>query len=68
MLKVLDREDIRIRSASDWPDPNGPAEAYFIVLNDFERRIAEAEYELHLVREFRGATDSAAIYRIGRGS
>lgn len=64
MLKVLEREDIRIRSASEWPDPNDPAEAYFIVLNDFERGIAEAEYRLNLVREFRGATDSAAIYRI----
>ncbi len=67
MLKVLDREDIRVRSASEWPAPNDPAEAYFIVLNDFERSIAEAEYELHLVREFRRAMDSAAIYRIGRG-
>ncbi len=67
MLKVLEREDIRIRSASEWPDPSDPAEVYFIVLNDFEREIAESEYELHPIREFRGDTDSAVIYRFGGG-
>jgi hypothetical protein len=68
MLGILGRVDIQILPASEWVDEGKTADSYFIVLNNFERKVAETEYELHMIEEFRGATDSAVIYRIARGS
>src|SRR3990172_3205213 len=62
MFRVLDRPDIKILS------PSGVAElqenAYFIALNNFERRKVESEYNLTRINEFRRTYDSAAIYRL----
>lgn len=67
MLRVLDREDIRILPAVDIGAAGAERGAYFIALNDFERNRAEALYDLDVVREFGGGADSAAVYTFSGG-
>ncbi len=64
MLNVLNREDIQIHPSTRIGETGLPREGYFIALNDFERKIAESRFDLHLVRTFRGRSDSAAIYTV----
>lgn len=63
MLRVLDREDLQIHSAADWPDASRHPQAYFLAANDFERELAQQRFALVLVREFKRTTDSAALFR-----
>jgi hypothetical protein len=63
MLKLLDRDDIKIYSASQINN-SSVSNAYFIALNNYERKIAETSFSLAILKEFKGAHDSAAIYRL----
>lgn len=66
MLKVLDRDDLKIHSAEQLHADNVQEEAYFIALNNFERKIANKRFALEMVKEFHNPADSAAVYRIIR--
>lgn len=68
MLKILGRDDIMIHPSFTLKDSEWEGEAYFIALNNFEREIAEAGFDLVPVREFSGPHDSAVIYRLNRQS
>ena len=67
MLRVLEREDIRIHPSTQIGESGLPPAGYFIALNEFEREIAESRFNLQLLHEFRGSTDSAAIYSLSAG-
>ena len=64
MLRVLGRDDLKIKPADMINDPQLPAEVYFIALNSFEKGIAEDNYPLELVKEFTSGNESSAIYRV----
>ncbi len=68
MLRVLDREDIRIYPSLQINESGMPEGAYFLALNAFERRIAELRYDLELIAEFRGDLDCAAIHTLTPGA
>lgn len=63
MLKVLNRADIRLYPSSALALPTHGGEKYFIALNNYERKIAEAKFKLELIKEFKTNHDSAAVYR-----
>ncbi|MFQ6114696.1 MAG: hypothetical protein ACE5NG_11545, partial [bacterium] len=66
MLRVLDRDDIRIYPASQLDELDSSIPTFFMALNEYEREIAETRVKLAVIKEFRRSHDSAAIYRIVR--
>jgi len=65
-LKVLNRGDIHLYPSSELDLSTHGGEKYFIVLNNFERKMAEDKFQLELIKEFKTNLDSAAAYRIMR--
>lgn len=66
MLRALDRSDLQIHPAAAWQAADQTQEAYFLACNNFEKEMAQQQFDLIVVKEFRRATDSAAIYRLVR--
>ena len=63
MLKVLGRDDLRVMPSSVIDSVNPDAEKYFIVLNRYEKSIAEDRFTLKVWKQFKRPHTEAAIYR-----
>ena len=64
MLKVLGRYDIKVNPASQINEADFSNKPYLIVLNNFERKIAQSRFNLSVVKEFHSQQESAVVYRI----
>jgi hypothetical protein len=63
MLKVLERTDVKIFPTSLIDENNAMGKNdYLVALNSYEMDIAEAKYQLVLVKRFERTRESAAIY------